>query len=63
MWAGLQTRDFLEEVISHLQALPNAELNLSVEVLVKAPDGIDYAIARIVPVNARSLKIDNPPIY
>ena len=52
MQAGLQSGDFLEEVISHLQALPDAEFNLSVEVLVKGPNGIDDAIARIVPENA-----------
>ena len=54
MWAGLQTRDFLDEVMSHLQALPDAEVNLSFEELVKAPDGIDDATARIVLENARS---------
>ena len=63
MQAGLQTGDFLEEVISHLQLLPDVEVNLSVEVLVKGPDRIDDAIARIVPDNARSHKVDNPPIY
>ncbi len=40
--------DFLDEVMSHLQALPDAEVNLSLEVHVKAPQGIDEATARIV---------------
>ena len=63
MRSGLQIGDFLDEVMSHLQGLSDAEANLSVEVLVKGPDRIDYAIARIVPDNARSHKVDNPPIY
>ena len=46
--------DFLDEVMSHLQALPGTEVNLSVEVLVKAPAGIDDATARVVLENARS---------
>jgi hypothetical protein len=63
MRAGLQMGDFLDEVLSHLQALPGAEVNLSVEVHVKAPDGIDDATARVVLENSRSLKVDNPQIY
>jgi len=49
--------------MSHLQALPGAEVNLSVEVQVKVPDGIDDATARVVLENSRSLKVDNPQIY
>lgn len=63
MRAGLQMGDFLDEVMSHLQALPSAEVNLSVEVHVKVPEGIDDATARIVLENCRSLKVDNPQIY
>ncbi|WP_216916461.1 MULTISPECIES: DUF499 domain-containing protein [unclassified Synechococcus] len=61
--AGLQMGQFLEEVMSHLQALPGAEVNLSVEVHVKAPNGIDDQTARIVLENAAALKLDNPQIY
>jgi hypothetical protein len=61
--AGLQMGQFLEEVMSHLQALPGAEVNLSVEVHVKAPSGIDDQTARIVLQNAADLKLDNPQIY
>jgi hypothetical protein len=49
--------------MSHLQALPGAEVNLSVEVHVKVPDGIDDATARIALENSRSLKVDNPQVY
>jgi hypothetical protein len=61
--AGLQMGDFLDEVMSHLQALPGAEVNLSVEVQVKVPEGIDDATARVVLENSRSLKVDNPQVY
>lgn len=61
--AGLQMGQFLEEVMSHLQALPGAEVNLSVEVHVKAPNGIDDQTARIVLENAAALKLDNPQVY
>lgn len=55
--------DFLDEAMSLLQALPGAEVNLSVEVQVKVIDGIDDATARVVLENSRSLKAENPQIY
>jgi len=55
--------DFLDEATSLLQALPGAEVNLSVEVQVKVIDGIDDATARVVLENSRSLKAENPQIY
>jgi len=63
MRAGLQMGDFLDEATSLLQALPGAEVNLSVEVQVKVIDGIDDATARVVLENSRSLKAENPQIY
>ena len=61
--AGLQTSQFMEEVMSYLQALPNPEIEMSLEVRVKIPDGIDDQTARIVLENSSSLKVDNPQIY
>ncbi|MCP9813988.1 hypothetical protein [Synechococcus lacustris] len=55
--------DFLDEAMSLLQALPGAEVNLSVEVQVKVIDGIDDATARVVLENSRSLKAEKPQIY
>ncbi len=63
MRARLQMGDFLDEVLSHLQAVPGAEVNLSVEVQVKAPNGIDDATARVALENSRSLKVDNPQMH
>ena len=61
--AGLQTSEFMDEVMSHLQALPDSEIEMSVEVQVKAPNGIDDDTALIVLENSTSLKVDNPQIY
>ena len=63
MRAGVQMGHFLDEVMSHLQSLHDADVNLSVEVHVKVPDGIDNATARIVDENARSLKVFNPQMF
>jgi hypothetical protein len=63
MRAGLQMGDFLDEVMSHLQALPGAEVNLSLEVQVTAPQGIDDATARIVLENSSSLKVESCSIH
>ena len=54
---------YIDEVMSHLQALPNGEISMSVEVCVKAPDGIDDQTARTVLENSLTLKADNPQIY
>jgi hypothetical protein len=46
--AGPQVGKFLDEVMSHLQALPGVEIEMTLEVQVRAPGGIDEATARIV---------------
>ena len=61
--AGLQTSQFMDEVMSHLQALTDSEINMSVEVEVKAPNGIDNETIRIVIENSAALKVDNPQVY
>ena len=61
--ASLQMSKYIDEVMSHLQALPNGEISMSVEVCVKAPDGIDDQTARTVLENSLTLKADNPQIY
>jgi hypothetical protein len=43
--------------------LAGADVNLSVEVQVKVPEGIDDATSRVVLENSQSLKIDNPQLY
>tara|TARA_Y100001968_G_scaffold331812_1_gene387780 strand:+ start:5657 stop:8923 length:3267 start_codon:yes stop_codon:yes gene_type:complete len=61
--ASLQTSQFVDEVMSHLQALPNCEIEMSIEVQAKAPNGIDEETARIIIENSNSLKVNNPQIY
>lgn len=55
--------DILNEVMSRLQTLPVADVNLFVEVQVKVSYGIDDATARVALENSRSLKVDNPQMY
>jgi hypothetical protein len=61
--AGPQVGKFLVEVMSHLQALPGVEIEMSLEVKVRAPSGIDEATARIVLENSSALKVDKPGLY
>ena len=63
MRAGLQMGDCLDEVMSHLQALPGAHVEMSVKVHVKVPDGIDDVTARVVLENSRSLKAEGIQLY
>ena len=55
--------DFLDEVMSHLQALPGADVNLSLEVHVTVTQGIDDSTARIVLENSSSLKVESCSIH
>ncbi|SBO44248.1 DUF499 domain-containing protein [Cyanobium sp. NIES-981] len=61
--AGLQMGQFLDEVMSHLQALPGAEIEMSLEVQARVPNGIAEATARIVLENSAALKVDKPGLY
>jgi hypothetical protein len=61
--AGPQVGKFLDEVMSHLQALPGVEIEMTLEVQVRAPGGIDEATARIVLENSAGLKVEQPGLY
>jgi predicted AAA+ superfamily ATPase len=61
--ASLQMSTFMEEVMSHLQALDGADVEMTLEVQVKAPSGIDEQTARIVLENSAALKVENPGLY
>uniref|UniRef100_UPI0018E9B19B hypothetical protein n=1 Tax=Synechococcus sp. 8F6 TaxID=2025606 RepID=UPI0018E9B19B len=61
--ASLQMSAFVEEVMSHLQALPGAQIEMTLEVQVNASGGIDEQTARIVLENSAALKIDKPGLY
>lgn len=61
--ASLQMSAFMEEVMSHLQALPGAQIEMTLEVQVNATGGIDEQTARIVLENSAQLKVDKPGLY
>ncbi len=61
--ASLQMSAFMEEVMSHLQALPGAQIEMTLEVQVNAAGGIDEQTARIVLENSAQLKVDKPGLY
>jgi len=61
--ASLQMSAYMEEVISHLQALPGAEISLTLEVQATAAGGIDEATARVLLENSMALKVDKPGLY
>jgi len=61
--ASLQMSAFMEEVMSHLQALPGAQIEMTLEVQVNAAGGIDEQTARIVLENSAHLKVDKPGLY
>jgi hypothetical protein len=61
--ASLQMSTFMEEVMSHLQALPGAQIEMTLEVQVNAAGGIDEQTARIVLENSAQLKVDKPGLY
>ena len=61
--ASLQMSTFVEEVMSHLQGLSGAQVEMTLEVQVNVPGGIDEQTARIVLENSASLKVDQPGLY
>ena len=61
--ASLKTSQFMSEVMSHLQALPGSEIDITLEINVKNEDGIDEQTARIIVENSITLKVDNPEIF
>jgi len=47
-----------EEVIQHLSVLEGAEVEVTLEIQVKVPDGIEDNVVRIVNENCKTLKFD-----
>jgi hypothetical protein len=48
-----------DEVLAHLAALPGAEVNVTLEVHVRVPDGVGDDVIRIVSENANALRFDH----
>jgi len=58
--AGLQVSTFMEEVMSHFQVLGGVDVEMTLEVQVNAPGGIDQQTARIELENSAALtKVEN----
>lgn len=53
----------MEEVMSHLQALDGADVEMTLEAQVSAPAGIDEQTAPIVLENSAALKVENQGLY
>lgn len=51
--------DYLTEVIQHLMTVAGADVELTLEVSVSAPNGIPSSTVRTVSENCRTLKIQN----
>lgn len=51
--------NYVQEIIQHLMAVDGSDVELILEVSVKAPDGIPSNVVRTVSENCRTLKITN----
>lgn len=51
--------DYVTEIIQHLMRVDGAEVELTLEVSVKAPKGIPASTVRTVSENCRTLKVDD----
>ena len=61
--ASLSTSKFMNEVMSYLQALPDSEIEMTLDIHVKNENGIDKQTARIILENSIALDVDNPEIF
>ena len=55
--AGRGMGTVAEEVLQHLTTLPGAEVEVSVEISAKVPDGVSRTVRRIVEENCRTLRL------
>jgi uncharacterized protein len=56
---GSDAARIADEVLAHLAALPDADVEVSLEISIKAPQGVSDEVVRIVSENANSLKFDH----
>ena len=59
----MSTSKFMNEVMSYLQALPDSEIEMTLDIHVKNENGIDKQTARIILENSIALDVDNPEIF
>ena len=53
----------MNEVMSYLQALPDSEIEMTLDIHVKNENGIDKQTARIILENSIALDVDNLEIF
>jgi hypothetical protein len=51
--------DIADAVVQHLNSLPNAEVEVRVDIEAKVPDGVPEDVVRTVNENAFTLKFDD----
>ena len=56
---GRDAGKIADEVLSHLVALPGAQVSVTMEIEIKVPGGVESDIVRIVTENANSLKFSH----
>ena len=56
---GRDVQRLVEEVISHLTSAENAQVEISLELSVKAPEGLPQQIVRTVSENCRTLRVES----
>ena len=54
---GRDVQKLVEEVINHLASVDGAQLELSLELNVKSPDGMSQQIVRTVSENCNTLRV------
>ncbi len=59
MRVGKSAGRIADEVLSHLSALPSAKVDVTLEINVQIPEGVDDDIVRIVSENATALKFNH----
>jgi hypothetical protein len=57
--ANRELQNYLTEIIPHLSAVDNCEVELSFEVNAYAPDGFPHTTVRTVSENCRTLKVED----
>lgn len=54
---GRDVQRLVEEVISHLTSADGAQVEVTLEVNVQAPDGLSLQVVRTVSENCRTLRV------
>lgn len=55
---GRDARQIAQEVVGHLQALPDAKVTVQLEIRAEVPDGVPENVVRTVSENAHMLRVE-----